>query len=60
MRLNQINQLSDTWMELQEKWLYLDRLFFETHIYLRPTQDYIAFEAVINEFRVNFFNIIIQ
>lgn len=38
-------------MEVQEKWLYLDRLFFDTNIYLRPTQDFITFESVVQEFK---------
>jgi hypothetical protein len=55
MKINQISELAELWLQVQVYWLYLERLFHDINLEQRPNKDFILYESIVKEFRVRIY-----
>ncbi|CAF0731757.1 unnamed protein product, partial [Brachionus calyciflorus] len=51
IKINKILEISELWMEVQQKWLWLEKIYSDTDNFVRPTQDSVSFQSILNEFK---------
>ena len=52
VKLNLLIQICDLWMEVQYKWLFIERVFANNEFDMRLTEEMFTYNSIVKEFKV--------